>query len=105
MARGVLRSGVTDADGDDRPRRPPTTLPASRAACGSGVCTPLLGHNDPARSGMAEDEALRWSSSPVGIILVAAPFGGFFVWGLLASHNPVGEVFSAGLLAGLLYFC
>ena len=54
---------------------------------------------------MAEDEALRWSSSPVGFILRAAPFGGVFVWGLLASHNPVGEVFSAGLLAGLLYFC
>jgi hypothetical protein len=54
---------------------------------------------------MAEDEALTWSSSPVRIILVGAPFGGFFVFGFVASHDPVGKIFCAGLLAGLLYLC
>src|SRR4051812_13145248 len=54
---------------------------------------------------MAEDGALTWSSSPVWIVLVGASFGGFFVFGFVASHDPVGKVFCAGLLTGLLYLC
>jgi len=54
---------------------------------------------------MADHEALKWSSSPAPIVLAGAAFGGFFVFGLLASHTPVGQLCCAASLAGLLYVC